>query len=244
MQSQYGRVKAVSLLSGGLDSSTLLAYVISLGYEVVALSFDYGQRHNRELKSAEKVAAYYKVQHRIMKIDLRGIGGSALTDDISVPNLPLNEIGKDIPVTYVPARNTILLSIGLALAEVTGASKIFIGANALDYSGYPDCRPEYFESINRTFSIATKRTVEGESIQVEAPLLRYSKAEIVKLAVKLQVPLELTWSCYQGGEKACGVCDSCKLRLKGFMEAGEEDPIEYENLPDFYSSYLRTRKKY
>jgi 7-cyano-7-deazaguanine synthase len=161
-----------------------------------------------------------------------------------VPNLPLNEIGKDIPVTYVPARNTILLSIGLALAEVTGASKIFIGANALDYSGYPDCRPEYFESINRTFSIATKRTVEGESIQVEAPLLRYSKAEIVKLAVKLQVPLELTWSCYQGGEKACGVCDSCKLRLKGFMEAGEEDPIEYENLPDFYSSYLRTRKKY
>ena len=176
-----------------------------------------------------------------MKIDLRAIGGSALTDDIEVPDVTLGAIGKEIPVTYVPARNTILLSLGLGLAEVTDSSKIFIGANALDYSGYPDCRPEYFEAINRTFDLATKKTVEGGKIEVEAPLLRFSKADIVRLAHSLKTPLELTWSCYNGKERACGVCDSCKLRLKGFMEAGFEDPIEYENLPDFYTDYLRKK---
>lgn len=241
MPSQSGKEKAVSLLSGGLDSSTLLAYVISLGYEPVALSFDYGQRHRKELESARQIADYYKVPHRVMKIDLKAIGGSALTDNISVPDLPMDSIGKEIPVTYVPARNTILLSVALGLAEVTGANKIFIGANSLDYSGYPDCRPEYFESINKTFSLATKKTTEGTSIEVEAPLLMHSKADIVRLAVKLQAPLYLTWSCYQGGEKACGRCDSCKLRLKGFVEAGAEDPIEYESYPDFYSKYIREK---
>ena len=234
-------MKAVSLLSGGLDSSTVLSYAISKGYEVIALSFDYGQRHRKELESAKRIAEYYGVKHKIMKIDLRAIGGSALTDDIEVPEVTLRDIGKEIPVTYVPARNTILLSLGLGLAEVTDSSKIFIGANALDYSGYPDCRPEYFEAINRTFDLATKKTVEGGKIEVEAPLLRFSKADIVKLAISLKTPLELTWSCYNGKERACGVCDSCKLRLKGFMEAGFEDPVEYENLPDFYTDYLRKK---
>ena len=241
MQNQLGKMKAVSLLSGGLDSSTVLSYAISKGYEVIALSFDYGQRHRKELESAKRIAEYYGVKHKIMKIDLRAIGGSALTDDIEVPDVTLGAIGKEIPVTYVPARNTILLSLGLGLAEVTDSSKIFIGANALDYSGYPDCRPEYFEAINRTFDLATKKTVEGGKIEVEAPLLRFSKADIVRLAHSLKTPLELTWSCYNGKERACGVCDSCKLRLKGFMEAGFEDPIEYENLPDFYTDYLRKK---
>ncbi len=241
MQNQLGKMRAVSLLSGGLDSSTVLSYAISKGYEVIALSFDYGQRHRKELESAKKIADYYGVKHKIMKIDLRAIGGSALTDDIEVPDVTLEAIGKEIPVTYVPARNTILLSLGLGLAEVTDSSKIFIGANALDYSGYPDCRPEYFDSINKTFSLATKKTVEGGKIEVEAPLLRFSKADIVKLAHSLKTPLELTWSCYNGKERACGVCDSCKLRLKGFMEAGFEDPIKYENLPDFYTDYLRKK---
>jgi len=243
MQNPSGNKRAVSLLSGGLDSSTLLSYVVSQGYEVVALSFDYGQRHSRELESARKIADYYKVKHRIMKIDLRAIGGSALTDDISVPESPLNEIGKDIPVTYVPARNTILLSIALGVAEVTDSSKIFIGANALDYSGYPDCRPEYFDSINQTFNLATKKTVEGGHIEVDAPLLRYSKADIVNLALRLKTPLEITWSCYSVNDKACGVCDSCKLRLKGFMEASSEDPVQYETLPEFYLEYLKGRTK-
>ena len=241
MQNQLGKMRAVSLLSGGLDSSTVLSYAISKGYEIIALSFDYGQRHRKELESAKKIADYYGVKHKIMKIDLRAIGGSALTDDIEVPDVTLGAIGKEIPVTYVPARNTILLSLGLGLAEVTDSSKIFIGANALDYSGYPDCRPEYFDSINKTFNLATKKTVEGGKIEVEAPLLRFSKADIVKLAHSLKTPLELTWSCYNGKERACGVCDSCKLRLKGFMEAGFEDPIEYENLPDFYTDYLRKK---
>ncbi len=241
MQNRLGKMKAVSLLSGGLDSSTVLSYAISKGYEVIALSFDYGQRHRKELESAKKIAEYYGVKHKIMKIDLRAIGGSALTDDVEVPDVTLGAIGKEIPVTYVPARNTILLSLGLGLAEVTDSSKIFIGANALDYSGYPDCRPEYFEAINRTFDLATKKTVEGGKIEVEAPLLRFSKADIVRLAHSLKTPLELTWSCYNGKERACGVCDSCKLRLKGFMEAGFEDPIEYENLPDFYTDYLRKK---
>ncbi len=234
MQSHPGKNRAVSLLSGGLDSSTMLALVLSKGYEVTALSFDYGQRHKKELESARKIADYYKVEHRIMKLDLRTIGGSALTDQIEVPDAPIDQIGKEIPMTYVPARNTILLSIALGLAEVIKADRIFIGANHLDYSGYPDCRPEYFESINKTFKLATKVGVEGGDIKVEAPLLKFTKADIVRIADELKVPLELTWSCYKGGEKACGICDSCKLRLKGFMEAGIEDPIPYEHYPDFY----------
>ncbi len=243
MQNQHGKNKAVSLLSGGLDSSTMLGYVISRGYEVTALSFDYGQRHRRELISAKKIAEHYKVDHRIMKLDLRTIGGSALTSDIEVPDVNIDSIGKEIPITYVPARNTILLSIALGLSETIGANKIFIGANYIDYSGYPDCRPEYFDSINETFRLGTKAGVEGNPIKVEAPFLRYTKADIVKVAHELNVPLEMTWSCYNGGEKACGRCDSCKLRLKGFMEAGLEDPLEYEHYPDFYIEYLNSRRK-
>lgn len=243
MQDQLGKNKAVSLLSGGLDSSTMLGYVLSKGYEVTALSFDYGQRHSRELISAKNIAKYYGVSHKILKLDLRAIGGSALTSDLEVPDVNIESIGKEIPVTYVPARNTILLSIALGLAETTGASKIFIGANDIDYSGYPDCRPEYFDSINETFRLATKVGVEGNPIKVEAPFLRYSKADIIKVAHELKVPLEMTWSCYNGGEKACGRCDSCKLRLKGFMEAELEDPVEYEHYPDFYVSYLKSRGK-
>lgn len=243
MQDQSGKNKAVSLLSGGLDSTTMLGYVLSKGYEVTALSFDYGQRHNREIASAKKIADYYRVNHKIMKLDLRAIGGSALTSDMEVPDVDLNSIGKEIPVTYVPARNTILLSIALGLAETIGASRIFIGANAIDYSGYPDCRPEYFGSINETFRLATKVGVEGNPIRVEVPFLHYTKADIIKVAHDLKVPLELTWSCYRGGERACGRCDSCKLRLKGFVEAGLEDPVEYEEYPDFYISYLSGKGK-
>lgn len=238
MQEPNGRVKVVSLLSGGLDSSTVLGLLHSWSYDITALTFDYGQRHSKELESATKVAKYYDVKHKIMKLDLRTIGGSSLTDDIDVPDSELDTIGKEIPATYVPARNTILLSIALGLAEVVQAEKIFIGANSLDYSGYPDCRPEYFKSINKTFNLATKATVEGKEIVVETPLLYLSKAEIIKMASELDVPLGLTWSCYKGGAKSCGLCDSCKLRLKGFMEAGLEDPVEYDDFPEFYSAFL------
>ncbi len=241
MQNLNG-TRVISLLSGGLDSSTVLAWALHEGYVPIALSFDYGQRHSRELESAKKIAEYYEVEHRIMKLDMRAIGGSALTDDIEVPDFDMENIGKEIPVTYVPARNTILLSIALGLAETTGAKKIFIGANAIDYSGYPDCRPEYFDAINRAFMLGTKAGVEGNPIVVEAPLLKMTKADIVRLGYSLKLPFEYTWSCYRGGDKACGRCDSCKLRLKGFMEAGLEDPLPYEEYPDFYRDYLNKKR--
>ena len=236
-------MRAVILLSGGLDSATTLAIAIHRGYEVHALSFDYGQRHSRELESARKIASYYNVPHRIMKVDLRQIGGSALTDDIDVPERDIEDIKNEIPSTYVPARNTILLSFALAYAEAIDADAIFYGANAIDYSGYPDCRPEYVEAFERMANLGTKRGVEGKPIKIEAPLIHRSKAEIIRKGMELGVPYELTWSCYQGGEKACGRCDSCLLRLKGFMEAGYEDPLEYETYPNFYFEYLRKRRK-
>ncbi len=236
-------MRAVVLLSGGLDSATTLAIAIHRGYEVHALSFDYGQRHSRELESARKIASYYNVPHKILKVDLRQIGGSALTEDIEVPEREIEEIKNEIPSTYVPARNTILLSFALAYAEVIDADAIFYGANAIDYSGYPDCRPEYVEAFERLANLGTKRGVEGRPIKIEAPLIHMTKAEIIKKGMELGVPYELTWSCYRGGEKACGRCDSCLLRLKGFMEAGYEDPLEYETYPDFYLEYLRKRRK-
>ncbi|NPA75506.1 MAG: 7-cyano-7-deazaguanine synthase QueC [Euryarchaeota archaeon] len=236
-------MKAVVLLSGGLDSTTVVAMAREMGYEVFALSFDYGQRHSREMESAIKVAKYYGIEHKILKIDLRQIGGSALTDDIEVPERELDEIEKEIPITYVPARNTILLSYALAYAEVIGADAIFYGANAIDYSGYPDCRPEYVEAFEKMANLGTKRGVEGHPIKILAPLMHMSKADIIKKGIELGVPYELTWSCYRGGEKACGRCDSCLLRLRGFMEAGAEDPIEYEEYPDFYKKYLEARGK-
>lgn len=236
-------LKCIVLLSGGLDSSTTLAIAIENGCEVYCLSFDYGQRHSRELESAKKIAKYYGVKHKIIKIDLRSIGGSALTDNIDVPERRIEEIKKEIPVTYVPARNTILLSYGLAYAEVLDADYIYYGANAVDYSGYPDCRAEYIKAFEEVARLGTKRGVEGRPIKIIAPLINMTKADIIKKGMELGVPYELTWSCYRGSKKACGRCDSCILRLKGFMEAGYEDPLEYEKYPDFYIEYLKRRKK-
>jgi len=226
-----GRVRAVSLLSGGLDSTVSTAMALARGFEVVALSFRYGQRHARELDSARAVAKRLGLAgHVVVDLDLGRLGGSALTDAaIAVPTgRDEARMAADIPATYVPARNTIMLSYGLAVAETRDADAIFIGANALDYSGYPDCRPEYFEAFERLANLATKRAVEGRGVRVEAPLLRMTKADIVREGVRLGAPLELTWSCYQGGARACGACDSCALRLKGFREAGLEDPVSYE----------------
>ncbi|MEM0245513.1 MAG: 7-cyano-7-deazaguanine synthase QueC [Thermoplasmata archaeon] len=236
-------MKAVVLLSGGLDSSTTLAIAINQGYEVYPITFKYGQRHSKELESAKKISNYYGLKLKIIDISLDKIGGSALTDNYDVPERKdISEIGDEIPITYVPARNTIFLSIALSYAEVIGAEKIFIGINALDYSGYPDCRPEYVEEFNKLSRLATKVGVEGRPIEIVAPLIFLKKGEIIKKGIELGVPYELTWSCYRGGEKACGKCDSCLLRLKGFMEADEKDPLEYEEYPKFYLEYLREKK--
>jgi 7-cyano-7-deazaguanine synthase len=222
--------RAVVLLSGGLDSATTLAVALVEGYECFALSFDYGQRHARELESAGKVAAALGAQrHLTLGLDLRAIGGSALTDDIAVPKARSDEaIGHGIPVTYVPARNTIFLAHALAWAEVLGAQDIFIGVNALDYSGYPDCRPEFVEAFERLANLATQAGVEGRSrYRVHTPLIAQTKAQIVARAYELGVDLSLTWSCYEpeADGRACGLCDSCQLRKKGFAEARLVDPV-------------------
>ncbi|UCE75538.1 MAG: 7-cyano-7-deazaguanine synthase QueC [Methanomassiliicoccales archaeon] len=222
--------RAVVLLSGGLDSTVTMARAKEEGYMLYPLSFDYGQRHKKELECAGKIARYYEAQeHKILKIDLGQIGGSALTDvSIAIPEKrDLEEIGEDIPATYVPDRNTILHTLALGYAEVMKADAIFIGANALDYSGYPDCRPEYFEAFQKVAELGTKAGVEGRAIVIKYPLINMTKAEIVKEGTRLNVPFHLTWSCYYGQEKACGKCDSCLLRMKGFKEAGITDPIEY-----------------
>jgi len=220
--------RAVCLLSGGLDSTTCLAVARKEGYECYALSFDYGQRHQFELNAAARVAAHFGAAGRlVLKVPLDVFGGSALTEDIAVPkSRSVAEMGDGIPVTYVPARNTIFLSLALAWAETLECSDIFIGVNALDYSGYPDCRPEYIEAYERVANLATKAAVEGRTrVKIHAPLMRLNKAEIVKLARDLGVPFGLTHSCYDpdpGGEP-CGQCDACLLRRKGFEEAGIED---------------------
>jgi len=224
--------KAVVLLSGGLDSTTTLAIAKSEGFECYAISFRYGQRHEFELNRAKLIAKEFGVaDHIIVDIDLRAFGGSALTNDIDVPKRnSLNEIGNEIPVTYVPARNTIFLSFALAYAETLEADTIFIGVNALDYSGYPDCRPEYIEAYQRMANLAIKASVEGKiSIKIRTPLINLTKAEIIKKGVKLGVDYSLTHSCYDPDEsgRACGKCDSCLLRKKGFKEAGIPDPTEY-----------------
>jgi len=222
--------KAIVLLSGGLDSTTVLGIAHAGGFELHTLSFDYGQRHQREVNAATAVAQYYGVQQqRTIKIDLRAFGGSALTDDIAVPHSRSFEtMAQEIPVTYVPARNTIFLSFALAYAEVQGANDIFLGINAIDYSGYPDCRPEYLEAYECMANLATKAAVQdGRKFSIHAPLLRMNKAEIIRKGIELGVPYELTWSCYEGEELACGTCDSCLLRLHGFAEAGVKDPIGY-----------------
>ncbi len=221
--------KAVVLLSGGLDSCTCMAVAHDRGYELYPISFNYHQRHSIELEGAKKIAAHYKVKkHLIIETNMEQIGGSALTDEhIDVPEGDVER--KDVPVTYVPARNLIFLSYALGYAEVVGASHVFIGVNSVDYSGYPDCRPAFIERFQAIADYATTATaVQGKSIRIETPLQNLSKKDIVLLADKLKAPLAYTHSCYKGGEKACGVCDSCKLRLQGFAEAGIEDPIPYE----------------
>jgi len=225
--------RAVVLLSGGLDSTTTLATAIAEGYETYALSFEYGQRHKIEIDAARRIArALGAKEHRVAKIDMRIFGGSALTDDVDVPKKrSAAEIGQGIPVTYVPARNTIFLSYALALAETVGARDIFIGANAIDYSGYPDCRPEFIKAFETLANLGTKAGVEGAHFRVHAPLIKFSKAEIIRKAIEIDVDLSLTHSCYDPSPfgVACGECDSCLLRLKGFREAGVEDPIRYAN---------------
>jgi 7-cyano-7-deazaguanine synthase len=222
---------AVVLLSGGIDSTTTLAIAIAEGYDPYALSFDYGQRHHIETEAAQRVAdSLGTKQHRVAKIDLRVFGGSALTDDLAVPKQrPQTEISRGIPITYVPARNTIFLAYALAWAEVIAASDIFIGVNAIDYSGYPDCRPEFIEAFESVANLATKAGVEGRPFQVHTPLIKLSKAEIIRKAVELGVDLSITHSCYDPSREgfACGECDSCLLRLKAFREAGIKDPIRY-----------------
>lgn len=224
--------RAVVLLSGGLDSATTLAIARSEGYACHAVSFQYGQRHSRELESAKKVAAALgAVEHLVLALDLRLIGGSALTADIPVPKgRSAAEIGHGIPITYVPARNTIFLSHALGWAEVLGAEDLFFGANFLDASGYPDCRPEYIEAFERLANLATKAGVEGTSrFKIHTPLIRMTKAEIIKKGHALGLDFALTWSCYEptADGRACGLCDSCLLRLKGFKEAGLTDPLPY-----------------
>lgn len=222
------------LLSGGLDSTTTLAIAKSWNLEVYALTFRYGQRHEIEIQAAREVSGYFAVkEHLIADIDLRLFGGSALTSDISVPkDRSIDEMEAQIPVTYVPARNTILLSFALAWAEVLNCSDIFIGVNAVDYSGYPDCRPEYIEAYQRMARLATKSGVEGQKLNIHTPLIKMTKAEIIQTGVSLGVDYSLTLSCYDPSltGEFCGKCDSCQLRLKGFAEAGLQDPGRYVQL--------------
>jgi 7-cyano-7-deazaguanine synthase len=219
--------RAVILLSGGLDSATVVAMAREQGYACYTMSFDYGQRHRAELDAAARVARDLgAVEHKVIGLNLDGMGGSALTDSsIDVPEAP----GEGIPVTYVPARNTVFLSLALGWAEVLGAREIFIGVNAVDYSGYPDCRPEFIESFERMANLATKAGVEGQGFTIQAPLQNLSKADIVKAGMRLGVDYGLTVSCYQADEqgRACGKCDSCRLRAEGFAAAGISDPTRY-----------------
>jgi 7-cyano-7-deazaguanine synthase len=223
---------AVVLLSGGLDSATTLALARREGFALFALSFDYGQRHRIELECADRLAAAYGVRrHVTMPIDLRVFGGSSLTSEVPVPkDRPAELLSHGIPSTYVPARNTIFLSFALAFAEVSQSNDIFLGVNALDYSGYPDCRPEYLEAFGRMANLATKAAVEGaQQVRIHAPLVRMTKAEIIRTGLSLGVDYGMTTSCYDPSPAgiACGRCDSCQLRLKGFAEAGAKDPRPY-----------------
>jgi 7-cyano-7-deazaguanine synthase len=220
--------KAVIVLSGGLDSTTCMGIAKAEGYDLYPITFHYGQRHNREVEQAIEVGKHYEVtDHRIVDLTfLKDIGGSALTDEkLEVPT----EADEGIPVTYVPARNMIFLALASAYAEVIGATAVYTGVSAVDYSGYPDCRPEFIHSMEETINLATKAGVTGKNILVKTPLINLSKKETIEEGLSLNVPYELTTSCYNGKEKACGKCDSCLLRLKGFKEASSADPIPYEN---------------
>jgi 7-cyano-7-deazaguanine synthase len=224
--------KAVVLVSGGLDSATVLAIAKTAGYDCYAVSFDYGQRHSAELNAARRVAAEAGVaEHRIVTIDLSQFGGSALTDDsIDVPEANQDQSESDIPITYVPARNTVFLSLALAWSEVLGAQDIFLGVNAVDYSGYPDCRPAFIESFETMANLATRAGVEEQRLTVHAPLIDLTKAEIIQRGIELGLDYSLTVSCYQADDSgaACGVCDSCFLRQQGFVSASVPDPTRYQ----------------
>lgn len=221
--------KAIVLLSGGLDSITVLADAKRQGFTCYALSFDYGQRHNAELNAAAKIAVHYQVEeHKVIRLGLDSIGGSALTDShIAVPD----KLQEGIPVTYVPARNTIFLAFALGWAEVLKSSDIFIGVNAVDFSGYPDCRPEFIEAFRQLADLATKAGVEGEHFTIHTPLISLSKAEIIRMGTGLGVDYEHTVSCYSADEqgRACRICDACRLRAAGFIQAGIKDPTHYQN---------------
>jgi 7-cyano-7-deazaguanine synthase len=226
-------MKAVILLSGGLDSSTVLYKAKADGCECYAISLDYQQRHRKELNSALMIAkAAGVIQHQVVNFDLGQWGGSALTDQkIDLPQgRSLAEMADNIPVTYVPARNTIFLSFALSYAEAIAAERVYIGVNILDYSGYPDCRPDYIEAMQEVFRLGTKQGREGEAMKIIAPLIDLKKTEIIQLGNQLGVPWHLTWSCYAGGESACGVCDSCQLRLAAFAELGLKDPVDYSEV--------------
>ncbi len=218
--------RSVCLFSGGLDSTTALYIARQQGFETAALTLHYGQLHEKEIQSAKQIAMGLGIEHRVLSISLPWKGSALLDSSIPVPvKRDEREMAGEIPSTYVPARNTIFLSFAASYAEVLGAEAIFIGANALDYSGYPDCRPDYFEAFAETLKHGTKAGVEGKAIRIEAPLLKLSKKEIIEWGMKLKVPYEMTWSCYEGHEIPCGECDSCKLRAKGFREAGAKDPL-------------------
>jgi 7-cyano-7-deazaguanine synthase len=223
--------KAVVLLSGGLDSSTVLDIAIEKGFEPVALTFDYGQRHRREIESARDVARHFKVKdHLVFRLDLASIAKSSLTDARKTLRRPAtrDDISKGVPDTYVPSRNMVFLSIASSLAESRGAEAVFIAANSVDFSGYPDCTAEFLAAFQKVLQTGTVVGIKGKPVRLEAPILSMSKDEIVREAMRLKVPLTLTWSCYEGGERACGKCDSCVLRREGFEKAGVRDPIEYE----------------
>lgn len=234
--------KAVVLLSGGIDSSTSLAQAIGEGYTVFPVLFKYGQRHSREVESSLRIAEHYGKVVKVIEVDLTQIGGSSLTSEMEVEDHDPDSIGESIPATYVPSRNIIFLSLAASYAETVGADTLIYGANSVDYSGYPDCRPEFVNAMEHALSLGT-RTGNNNGFRIVVPLQFLTKGEIVRKGIELEVPFSLTWSCYRGGKKACGTCDSCVLRLKGFMEAGYRDPIEYSEYPAFYRHYLETLKK-
>ncbi len=223
--------KAVVLISGGIDSTVVAAIAKSKGYKIFALTVDYGQRHGREIEAARSIAKALGVEeHKVVKVDLREFGGSALTQEgVDVPvSRPTQKISKGIPQTYVPARNIVMLGLALAWGETIQADAVFIGAHTVDYSGYPDCRPEFFKAFQEVSDVGTKRGVEGRPIRIETPIIDLGKGEIVALGNRHNVPFELTWSCYKGGQKACGTCESCVIRRNAFEQVGLEDPIQYE----------------
>lgn len=231
--------KAVCLISGGIDSCVAATIAKHQGYALYALTFDYGQLHNKEITAAKKFASKLNVtDHLQISFDLSQFGGSALTksQDKAIPETTdVDQIGRRIPPTYVPARNIIFLSFGLSYAEAINATTIFIGVNAIDYSGYPDCRPQFIKAFQHMANLGTKRGTEGKPIGIKTPLIRMTKADIITRGIQLGAPLEKTWSCYRGDKKPCGTCESCLLRLKGFQEAGHPDPLDYTSLPEWYT---------